>query len=79
MTATPSWDADAVSLYFWFIRHDADDGRPWDDLRTKWLDLVKPSGRFNSVDGDVVRLEDMTAAEHVGSDQLNLDHLSTSD
>ncbi len=41
-----------------------------------WLNLVTRGGRFRFVEGVVTELRDMTAAEYVGSDPLDLDHLS---
>jgi hypothetical protein len=79
--ASPSWDAPAVSLFFWFIR-DEDQLTPatkrWDELLDGWLKLVPESGRFSEVEGEVVDLAGMTAAQYVESDQFDLDHLSTS-
>ncbi len=78
--ATPSWDAPSVEIFFWFIREvdDADfEGKSWADLLENWLKLVAASGRFVSVEGQVVALADMTAEGYVESDSLDLDHLST--
>lgn len=78
--AEPSWSAPRVDLYFWFIRDDNDadfEGNSWADLLEDWLKLVPASGRFGSVDGLVVALEDLTAKDYVESDPLDLDHLST--
>jgi hypothetical protein len=77
--ATPSWDAASVEVFFWFIREveDADfEGKSWADLLKNWLKLVAASGRFVSVEGQVVALADMTAEDYVQSDPLDLDHLS---
>jgi hypothetical protein len=78
--ASPSWDAEPTSIFFWFVRSDADttfNGKNWAPLLKLWLDLVPTSGRFTSIDGLVVALEDMTAADYVASDPLDLDHLSS--
>jgi hypothetical protein len=77
--AAPAWDAAAVALMFWFVRHDdnADfEGRSWADLLAAWLTLVQPSGRFVEIEGQVVTLAEMTGADYVASDPLDLDHLS---
>jgi hypothetical protein len=77
---TPSWDADAAVVFFWFIRRDGDadfEGRNWADLLNGWLELVPRSDRFTEVEGQVVTLGDLTAADYVGSDPLDLDHLSS--
>jgi hypothetical protein len=78
--ASPTWDASPVALLFWFVRHDADidfEGRNWADLLKEWLKLVPKSGRFTEIDGQVAYLEEMTGADYVGSDPLDLDHLSS--
>ena len=78
--AAPAWGANPVALLFWFIRHDdATDfeGKNWSDLLKGWLELVPKSGRFTEVDGQVVTLDELTAADYVGSDLLDLDHLSS--
>ncbi|EYF05806.1 hypothetical protein [Chondromyces apiculatus] len=46
------------------------------DLLKEWLKLVPTMGRFESVEGQVVTLQDMNAGEYVDSDPLDLDHLS---
>lgn len=79
--ASPSWDALQVdSIFFWFVRYDGDldfEGKNWGDLLKGWLTLVPATGRFKSVEGQVVTLQDMNAGEYVDSDPLDLDHLST--
>lgn len=77
---SPSWGAPQVDVLFWFVRSrsDADfEGKNWADLLKEWLKLVPPSARFRSIEGQVVALEDMNATEHVDSDPLDLDHLSS--
>lgn len=78
--ASPAWDADLVSLMFWFIRSEdmsSFEDQGWDSYLTAWLERVPESGRFVPVDGVVVTLDDLTAREYVESDRLDLDHLST--
>jgi hypothetical protein len=77
--AAPSWDDPAVTLTFWFVRHDEDvtlEGRSWAAYVGEWLKLMPESGRFVKVQGQVTTLDDLTAADYVGSDPLDLDHLS---
>jgi len=77
--AAPSWDADQVQLTFWFIRHDDEpefEGQTWDNYLESWLVRVRDDGRFHSIDGAVVTLDDITARDYIESDQLDLDHLS---
>jgi hypothetical protein len=78
--AEPAWDAPRVSVMFWFVRDGEDidfQGQSWDRFLEAWLKLVPASGRFDSIDGLVATLEDLTAAEYVASDPLDLDHLSS--
>ena len=78
--ASPAWDANPVALFFWFVRADADadfGGRIWADQLQAWLKLVPRDGRFTEINGQVVTLEEMTGADYVGSDPLDLDHLSS--
>ncbi len=80
VSATPAWDAENVELIFWFIRAEQDDrfqDQEWHQLLDSWLKLLPASGRFSSVDGSVVTLDDMTAKEYVNSDRLDLDRLSS--
>lgn len=78
--ASPSWDAASIEIFFWFIRDDAAatfEGKSWADLLKDWLKLVSATGRFTTVDGQIARLQEMTAEDYVDSDPLDLDHLST--
>lgn len=78
--AEPSWNASEVDLMFWFIHYEEQsdfEGIGWDQFLKQWLKLIPESGRFQSVEGSVVSLEDMTAKEYVESDPLDLDHLSS--
>jgi hypothetical protein len=77
--ASPSWDSSSVEVFLWFIRFDRDatfQGKSWADLLKDWLKLVPATGRFKSVEGQVATLSDLTAADYVDSDPLDLDHLS---
>lgn len=77
---SPSWESDAVCLTFLFIRDESKvdfHGEGWDELLAKWLLLVTPKGRFASVDGLVITLDDLTARDYIESDSLDLDHVTT--
>jgi hypothetical protein len=79
--AAPSWNAPRIELMFWFIRYKDEsnfNGDGWDILLEKWMYLIQESGRFSSVEGQVVTLEDLSAEDYVESDPLDLDHLSIS-
>ena len=78
--AAPSWEDDSVEIMFWFIRNEDQpnfSGQSWDRLLESWLKLVPATGRFSSVDGVVITLDDLTARDYVESDPLDLDHLSS--
>ena len=77
--AAPSWDASDIELMFWFIRRDASTplNAESDALLKKWLALVQRKGRFNKVFGQIVTFADLTAADYLESDPLDLDQLST--
>lgn len=78
--AAPSWNAPKIQLMFWFIRDEKQvqfQDLGWEQLLKQWLQLISVSGRFQSVEGLVVPLEDMTAKDYVESDPLDLDHLSS--
>jgi hypothetical protein len=78
--ATPDWEAPEVELFFWFLRNGEEndfEGKSWAELLGDWLKLVPSSGRFTPINGAVVALDDMSGAEYVGSDALDLDYLST--
>jgi len=81
--ATPSWDAPSVTVLFWFVRDERQgpmfEGRDWSKLLDSWLALVPSAGRFEVVEGLVVRLEELNGADYVSSDRLDLDHLSSGD
>ena len=64
---------------FWFIRRDEGldfEGKSWAGLLRDWLKLVPRAGRFVDVEGQVATLDELSAAEYVASDALDLDHLS---
>lgn len=79
--ATPSWEDGEVAIMFFFIRHDDDsdfDGTAWSHFLDAWLKLVPASGRFTP-DGQISALDELTAADYINSDPLDLDHLSLAD
>jgi hypothetical protein len=78
--AGPSWDANQVTITFWFVRKDEDvefEGTSWAVFLEAWLRLVPEDGRFTKVHGQVATLDDLTAADFVHSDPLDLDYLSS--
>ena len=79
--AAPSWTAEDVGLMLWFIRNEDEsdfEGTSWHEHLQSWLGLVTAGGRFTSVEGAVLSLDVLSAREYVGSDPLDLDHLSGS-
>lgn len=78
--AAPAWDANPVTLTFWFVRRDEDvdfEGKDWASFVDGWLKLVPQGGRFTTVYGQLTTLDDLTAADFIHSDPLDLDHLSS--
>lgn len=78
--AAPAWNASEIQLMFWFIRNEEQvqfQELEWEKWLKQWLQLLPASARFQSVEGLVVSLEDMTAKDYVESDPLDLDHLSS--
>jgi hypothetical protein len=78
--AKPSWNTSEIQLMFWFIRDEEQtefQNISWDQHLEQWLKLISPSGRFQSVEGLVVSLENMTAKDYVESNPLDMDHLSS--
>lgn len=79
--AAPSWDADQVTLAFWFIRTDDEEIDP--DVLCRqietWLRMVRLPARFKLDDPAyrLRRLEDVNARQYRESDRLDLDQLST--
>ena len=79
--AAPSWDAESVELLFLFIRNeDAPDfeNRTWPAHLEAWLKYIPESGRFTSVLGIILTLDDLTARDYIESDPFDLDYLSQS-
>jgi hypothetical protein len=78
--AAPSWDAPEVELMFWFVREE-DSGETTEveleSAMASGMGLISPSGRFARIDHQLTTLDDMTAADYVGSRRLDLDHLSS--
>ncbi|MFH0943833.1 MAG: hypothetical protein V2A76_01435 [Planctomycetota bacterium] len=79
--AAPSWTAGEVEIIFYLIQNDDEsevEGMPWREHLQSWLRLMTPGGRFSSVDGAVLSLDELSARDYVESDPLDLDHLSDS-
>lgn len=79
VAASPSWDADRVALFFWFIQDEMVEQRPgdlWEKWLQTWLSWFSVGGRFTQIEGTVTSLEDMTGRDYVYSDPFDLDHLS---
>lgn len=77
VAAQPSWDAQVVSLKFWFIVDE--ESMNTAELRhgcEAWVKRLAPQGRFSRIDYDLVSLDGLSAREYSESDRLDLDHLS---
>jgi len=78
--ATPSWSAENINLMIWFIPYAENAGGtslPTHTQLESWLKLIKPSGRFRRVHGQIETLERLRAVDYLASDLLDLDHLSS--
>jgi hypothetical protein len=75
--AAPDWQATQISLTFWFIRLDDKMPQGLEKQVDSWLALVPVTDAFVAVDAHVVTLSEMTAAEYVDCDELDLDRLSS--
>lgn len=77
VTASPNWDGEKVSVFFWFIllpevaTPTTDNGIFLD----QWLGLFGASDKYD-LSAVVSRLEDMTALDYINSERLDLDQLS---
>lgn len=75
--AAPTWDAAVVNVFLWFVLDPTAAVVVGDRSAhvDHWLGLASQTEKFN-LEGLVCRLEDMNAAEYVGSVRLDLDALS---
>ena len=81
VTATPTWNAPELELFFHFVREeDQPNGpsKPWYHWLGFWLNSLKPAGRFKRVDGVVLPPSNISMGDYLVSDRLDLDHLSRS-
>jgi hypothetical protein len=80
VSAAKCWADEPCEITFLFLRNENDvdfEGKSWSVLLDSWLNLVPRSGRFTKICGQVTTLSDLSAADYVDSDPLDLDHLST--
>ena len=80
VSAAPSWDEAPCTLTFHFVRNGElveFEGTSWSAHLESWLKLVPESSRFTKIHGHVTTLEDLSAADYVASDPLDLDHVSS--
>jgi hypothetical protein len=76
--ARPSWSADPIDLDF-FLVCDETTKVAVGTQREGWQRLVRPLAPFRSVDFVAVSLDELTAAQYVATDPLDLEYLSWSD
>ncbi len=76
--AMPSWAAESVELFFWFLR-DEECENPAEivDYVDKWMTLLEPTERFVKTEYLVSTFDDITARDYMSSDMLDLGYLST--
>jgi hypothetical protein len=79
VVATPARDAHEPAITFLFIRdHDGLVSAGLDGAVSNLIARFVATGPFKNPDHRIVTLAEMTAALYVGSDLLDLDHLSNS-
>jgi hypothetical protein len=78
--AAPAWDAEAVSLGFWFIKEEEPQNATpaWPEWTDQWIRLIDQSERYQIEFAISCRLRDLTAEDYIESDRLDLDALSGS-
>ncbi|MFZ1104789.1 MAG: hypothetical protein WAN86_18390 [Hyphomicrobiaceae bacterium] len=77
VVASPSWEAEKVSVTIWLIKHSDPPNPQWTHWLDDWAKLVDQTGAY-TLEGPLrLRfLDDMRASEYVASQPLDLDHLS---
>jgi hypothetical protein len=81
VTATPTWHASEIELFFHFVREEDEPNgpsKPWYHWLGLWLSSLKPAGRFKRVEGVVLPPSNILMSDYLVSDRLDLDHLSRS-
>ncbi len=86
--AAPSWSADPIDLYVFFLTQTRESGLQlmpegeWQQWVNFWLDLCrKPGGSldgtvYRSLGGEWVGLDELNAYEYLASDRLDFDRLT---
>ena len=77
--AKPSWEAEEIELTFYFVRKTNSTLNlqgPWDVWKSGWLKGLLSHTRYTKHEGQVTDYARMTAAEYLGSDQLDFEQLS---
>lgn len=78
--ATPDWNSPVVDLTFYFIMNDEAPLtfglRPVHEIIQEWLGRLSPTSRYGSIAGQATTYVNMTAADYLQSDQLDLDNVS---
>ena len=75
--AFPSFDADEVSLYFYFMVPDDSLITPaLEEQSTTWIDLLGETATYTSFDAIITSYKSISAMEYINSIPLDLDYLS---
>lgn len=75
--AFPSFDADEVSLYFYFMVSDDSLITPaLEEQSTTWIDLLGETATYTSFDAIITSYNCVSALEYINSIPLDLDYLS---
>lgn len=79
VTASPSWDAEKISIFLWFILHPLEKSPTTDNSQyiEKWLGMFTQSDKYE-LQAVLCGLEDMKASDYISSDRLDLDYMSAS-
>jgi hypothetical protein len=88
ISAAPSWTAEVVDLYVFFLSDTRENGlqlmeeAEWQQWVKSWLDLCrKPGGSlqgtvYRSLEGEWTGLDELSAHEYLASDRLDLDRIT---
>lgn len=72
----PSWDAETVFVFIWFLLKDEAPPADRSQVLKEWLTKLIPSPPIAGVDGRMIHYADLQASDYRDSDPLDLDHFS---
>lgn len=77
--ASPSWAAESIRLFLWFILKDDASVVDRSEVLADWMGRLTPTPPFTTVDARIVRYADIQASDYIDSDLLELDQFSPED